>query len=161
QLRHSSLDLAGVTQVDWTHLHPQQRSGALDCRELANSDGQIGITNNSRSPHARRDLLQQLKPFDAEAVFEIDEAGGITAWPSETRDETGAHRIGNIHEHDWDGAGRPKQRTHGRSASGQDDIRRQLDQLRHISANTIEIADGPAVVYLHIAADSPAQFRKS
>ena len=64
---------------------------------------------------------------------------------------------GTLHEHDRHGAGRLLQRPHGRPASGQDDVRRERDQFRRVSANAVGIARGPAVVDPHVAAVGPAQ----
>ena len=41
--------------------------------------------------------------------------------------------------------------------AGQDDVRRERDQFRRVSANAVGIARRPAGVDLHIAADGPAQ----
>ena len=60
-------------------------------------------------------------------------------------DEAGADRIGDLHEHDRHGAGRLQQRPHDRAAGGQDDVRRERDQFRRVSANTLGIAPAPAV----------------
>ena len=74
-----------------------------------------------------------------------DEAGGVAAWPRQALDEAGADRIDDTAEHDRHGAGRLQQRRHSRGASGQDDVRRERDQFRRVSANALGIARGPAV----------------
>ena len=48
-------------------------------------------------------------------------------------------------------------RAHDRPSRSQDDIRRERDQLRSVSAKAIEIAGAPAVFDPHVAADNPAQ----
>ena len=102
------------------------------------------IAKDRHARHARRDLLEQLQPFPAHAVFERGEAGGVAARPRQALDEAGADRIGDWHEHDRHGAGRLLQRPHGRAASGQDDVRRERDQFRRVFANAVGIARAPA-----------------
>src|SRR5262249_23517576 len=46
-----------------------------------------------------------------------------------------------------------------RPSRSQDDIRRERDQLRSVSAKAIEIAGAPAVFDPHVAADGPAESR--
>ena len=68
--RDGALDLAGVAHVDRAHLHPERRRHGLDGAELADPGRYGGIPKDRRSRHARRDLLEQLQPFPAQAVFE-------------------------------------------------------------------------------------------
>ena len=119
-----------------------------------------GIPKDRHSRHARRDLLEQLQPFPADAVFEMHEPGGVAARPRQALDEAGADRIGDDREHDRHGAGRLQQRPHGRGAMGQDDVRRERGQFRRVSANLGGIGRGPAGVDAHVAADGPAQLRQ-
>ena len=44
-----------------------------------------------------------------------------------------------------------------RTASGQNDIRRERDQFRRVSANVVGIGRGPTSVDPHIATVGPAQ----
>ena len=57
----------------------------------------------------------------------VDDDRGIVYIPtgSSNYDFYGADRIGRSHEHDWHGADRLLYRTHGRGATGQDDVRRE------------------------------------
>jgi hypothetical protein len=48
-----------------------------------------GISKNRRPRHAWRDLLEQLQPFAAHAVFEQHETGGVAARPCQAVDEAG------------------------------------------------------------------------
>jgi hypothetical protein len=107
-------------------------------------------------PHARHDLLEQFQPFSAHAVFEQHEAGDIAAGPRQVVDEARADRIGDVGEHDRDGAGNPLKCRHALRATGQDDIRRERDQFRRIFAFQLDIIRPPADVNLHVAAVAPA-----
>ena len=60
---------AGVAHVDRVDLHPERRRHRLDGAKLADPGG-LRITKDPRPRHARRDFLQQLQPFPAEAEFE-------------------------------------------------------------------------------------------
>src|SRR5262245_6488869 len=44
---------------------------------------------------------------------------------------------------------------------GQDDVGRQRDQFRRVSANVVGFASGPARVDAHVAPDDPARLRES
>ena len=48
--------------------------------ELADPGGYGGIPKDRRSCHARRDLLEQIQPFRAQTVVELQKAGGVAAW---------------------------------------------------------------------------------
>ena len=69
--RDGALDLAGVAHIDRVDLHPERRRHGLDDAELAGAGGYGGIPKDRHSRHARRDLLEQLQPFPAHAVFEM------------------------------------------------------------------------------------------
>ena len=116
-----------------------------------------GIPKDRHPRHARRDLLEQLQPFAADAVFELREPGDVAARPRQARDEAGADRIDDLHEHDRHGAGRLLQRRHDRDAAGQDDVRRERDQFRRVSCECARDRRSPAVVDPHVAAVGPAQ----
>jgi hypothetical protein len=115
-----------------------------------------GWVGDRRSRHARRDLLEQLQPFPADAVFESHETRGVAARPRQAVDEAAADRIDDDREHDRHGAGRLQQRPHWSGAMGQDDVRRERGQFRRVSANLGGIGAGPAGVDPHVAADDPA-----
>src|SRR5262245_23665390 len=77
--RDGALDLSGVAHVDRPYIHPDRRRHGLDYRELADPAGYGGITENCCPRYAWRDLLEQLQPFCAQAVFEGRETGGVAA----------------------------------------------------------------------------------
>ena len=105
----------------------------------------MAIPKNGHSSHPRRDLLEHLQPFAAQAVFEHQEAGGIAARARQARNEAGADRVDDNHEHDRHGAGRLQQRRRGRGASRSDeDVRRQRGQFGRVSAKLVGIGRGPA-----------------
>ena len=99
----ASRTLTGLTST------PRRRH-SLDNAELAGPGGYGGIPKDRRARHARRDLLEQLQPFPAHAVFEQEETGDIAARPRQAIDEAGADRIDDIREYDRHGAGHPQQR---------------------------------------------------
>src|SRR5262245_56129988 len=69
-------------------------------------------------------------------------------------------RIAGLREHDRHGAGRLQQRRYDGAASSQDDVRRQRDQFRRISASALRVARAPAQVNANIASVGPAQLRQ-
>ena len=68
--RDGALDLAGIAHVDRAHLHAERRRHGLDSRRTGRSRRRCRIAKDRRARHARRDLLEQLQPFAAQAVFE-------------------------------------------------------------------------------------------
>src|SRR5215469_7895002 len=89
---NGALDLAGILHIDRDDLRPDGRSYGLDDRELPGSGGCRGITQDGSSRHARRDLLEQLQPLAAQAVFELNEAGRVATRPRQALYEAGADR---------------------------------------------------------------------
>ena len=80
--------------------------------------------------------LSSSSHFAAQAVFELDEAGGIAARPRQALDKAVADRIDSLGEHDRHGAARLLQRHHGRADAGQDHIRAKRDQFHRIPAHS-------------------------
>ena len=116
-----------------------------------------GITKHRRARHARRDLLEQLQPFTAEAVLELVKPvvlppgrARLSTKPAPTGSGTFANTIGTVRVACSNGAS-------GAGASGQDDVRRERDQFRRISRDRVGIAAAPAIFDPHVAADGPAQ----
>ena len=87
-------------------------------------------------PHASH----QERPLSAHAIFVSDEPGSVASWTCEIFDETGTDRIGDVHEDDWDGAGRLHYRTNRRTANRHDYIRCKCNQFppRHGFAGVSE-----------------------
>ena len=88
----------------------------------------------------------------------MSKTGSVAARPGQARDEAGADRIDDNHEHDRQGAGRLQQRRDGGGArTSHDDVRRERNQFRGVSAEVVGISRGPAGVDPHVAAVGPAQ----
>jgi hypothetical protein len=68
------------------------RSHAEDGSQLADPGGDGWIAKDHHLLHMRRDLLEQLQPFPAHAVFVNGEPGRVAARMCQARDETGADR---------------------------------------------------------------------
>jgi hypothetical protein len=66
---NGALDRVGIGWTDHAQLDPD-RSHRLDCGKLANSGSNSRITQNRRSRHAWRDLLEQFEPFRADGIFD-------------------------------------------------------------------------------------------
>src|SRR5262245_36250486 len=98
--RDIALDLAVVAHVDRHHVHPQRWCRRLYRAELTDPGRYRGVTQNRRALQAGAELREQLQPFGADAVLELNESGGVPAWTSQAADETGADRIDDMNEHD-------------------------------------------------------------
>src|SRR5215813_4084383 len=97
-----------------------------------------------------------LMKFPAHAVFVEGKTGDVAARPRETIDKAGAHRIGDIHEHNRHAASGLLQRRYSRAASGEDEIRGESDQFRCVLPR-LDVACCPAGLDLHIVTASPTQ----
>src|SRR5262249_54860814 len=53
-----SLDLAGITHIDWAHLYAKRRRQSLYRGELAGSGSEGGIANDRRTPYAGRHVVK-------------------------------------------------------------------------------------------------------
>ena len=96
--------------------------------------GYGGIPKNRHSRHARRDLLEQFKPFSTQTVFKLNKAGNVSTRPRHALDETRADGIGtftNTIGTVWVA----EQRAGCRSARCQNDVRCKRDQFRCVFAN--------------------------
>src|SRR5262245_62708726 len=121
------LVLTRVVDIDRAHLDAERRRDSLDRAELTRPSGRDQIAENCCSFDARRNLLEQLEPFPAHAVFEIGEAGGVATAMGEHLDETAADRIGDLYEYDRNATGGLQHRPGGRTADGQEDVGRKCD----------------------------------
>ena len=100
--------------------------------------------------------LSSSSHFPLDAVFEQRKSGGVAARPRQAFDEAGADRIGvSANTIGTVRVACCNAATAG--AAGQDDVRRERDQFRRVSAKAVGIAGGPAVVDPHVAAVGPAQ----
>jgi hypothetical protein len=73
------------------------------------------------------------------------------------RDETLAHRIGSVREHDGHRTRRLSQCAHFRASVGNDDVWGKCEQFRRVFANALGIACAPACVDPHVCTDGPPQ----
>src|SRR5262245_20099406 len=85
-----ALDLPGIAHVDRAHFYADRCCRGLDGAELADTGGAGRIPKHRHPPHVRRELLEQLQPFAAQAVFKYDETSGVATWPCQAVDEAGA-----------------------------------------------------------------------
>ena len=108
-----------------------------------------GATSLSNSSHL------PLRPYS-----NMRKPGGVAARPRQAVDEAGTDRIDDDREHDRHRAGRLQHRSHGRSARGQNDVRRERGQFHRVSANIRGIGRGPVGVDAHVVADGPTQLRQ-
>jgi hypothetical protein len=79
---------------------------------------------------------------------------------SQAVDEAVADWIEGNHKYDRHGVACLQQWAHGRG-SRQDDVRRECHDFSNIFASTVCIADGPAIIDLHVAAIDPAELVES
>jgi hypothetical protein len=105
------------------------------------------IAQDRRALHARRNFLEQLEPFRADAEFERRKSGGVAARASQARDQAGTNRIGHLREYNRYRASGPLQRGHGQCRNGENDLGREHSQLVRIGSDLLGIARAaPAVI---------------
>src|SRR5262249_56257421 len=76
--RDRALDLASVAHIDRLQLNAERRRHGLDRAELADPRCYGGVTYYNDSPHLPHQLLLQLPPFLAHALFRIDKTRHIS-----------------------------------------------------------------------------------
>ena len=106
--------------------------------------GAISLSNSSHLP--LRPYSNCIKP-----VALPPGRARLSTKPAPTGSGTCANTIGTLRVACSNGAS-------GRAATGQDDVRRERDQFRRISANVVGIARAPAIVDPHVAADRSSPF---
>src|SRR5262249_44755482 len=84
------LDPRRIAYVAWSYLYPERRRHGLDHAELGRAGGYLRIAKDRRTRRSRSNLLEQVHPFSAQAVFEQKEPGDAATRPRETLDESGA-----------------------------------------------------------------------
>src|SRR5262245_56000868 len=151
--RDGVLDLTDVAQVDGAYLHPERWRRGLDRGKHAGSGTLSGIPKDRHSRHAWRNLLEQLQPFPADAVFGTHETSSVAARPPQAVDKARSDRIDRDWEHNRDGSSRLQQWQHGQGPMGQNDVWRERDQFRRVFANFGGIDPGPAGIDPDVAAD--------
>src|SRR6516164_4826726 len=161
ECRDDPFELAGVAGVDRPHLYPERWGRGLDRAELAGPGRYTKTLKEPHSLYAGRDLLEQLQPFPADAVFIQHKTSSVAARLREAIDEPGADRFGNLDEHDRHGTSRPQQRPRGCTGNSQDDVGRKCNQFRRVYANALGIARSPPYVDPQVAAVGPAQLLQS
>jgi len=99
-----------------------------------------------------------LKPFSAlTKLIERGKTGDSASRPRQARDETLAHRIGSVREHDGHRTRCLSQCAHFRTAVGNDDVWGKREQFRRVFAIALRIARAPACVDPQVCADGPPQ----
>src|SRR5262245_34130245 len=112
----------------------KSRCDAFDFAPYGGKSKKGGVQNACYPPQAGADLRQQLQPFAADFRFERGKASDVSAGMRKTLNQTGAYRVDNDYEYDWDAASCPLQRSRCQCAVGHDHVRRQGHELRGVSA---------------------------
>ena len=112
-----------------------------------------GIPKDRHSRHAGRDLLEQFQPFSAHAVFELSKAGGVAARPRQAVDDSRRRPDRRPRGTRSARCGSPAATPPRAIAVSQNDVRRERDQFRCVSANGVDVVAAPAGIDPHVAAD--------
>src|SRR5271165_2772991 len=155
--RHRALDLTAAARVDGADLYAQRLRRGLYGSKLRHRGGIVRKAKNSRPPYVRLDLFEKLQPFRREAVLKKHEASGVAARLSKVIDEPGTGWIGYAHEYDRQCMGDALHRSHAHCATGQDNVRREIDKFFGVFALQTDIVLTPSNVNLQIRANFPPE----
>ena len=106
----------------------------------------VRVPEHCHPRHSWRDLLEQLQPFGAHAVFESHEAGDVAARLRQAVDEAGADRIGDDHE------------DHRHVA---DRLQQGVATVAPVATMTSRASVANSAAYLRMCSTSPAAQRTS
>ena len=137
----------------------RQRHGAASttgCQNKCANGAVSGLKMSATRCTAGRDMFERLQPLAADGELETGEPGEIAAGAGEVRHEAAADRIGHLHEHDRQGVPLSQSRHH-RRAGGEDQVRREADQLGCLAVQEAGVAGRPAVLQAQVAPLRPAQ----
>jgi hypothetical protein len=91
--RNRALELARVAQLDRGQIHGERWRHRLHGSDLRLAAGVPRVENDRHALHARGNVLEQLQPFRANAVFDRgNKARRVASGLVEAGDETGADR---------------------------------------------------------------------
>lgn len=105
-------------------------------------------------------LLGQLQPLRAHAIFKLGKPGGVTTWPRQTVNKTSPDGIRHKHEYDRHSTCRLKHSSGCSAAHGQHDIWSERSKIGSYSAASIHIARGPSRLDPEVLAVGPVQLGK-
>src|SRR5262249_7005115 len=100
--------------------------------------------------------LEQLHPLPSQAVFELNKAGRVAAWPRQAVDVAVTDGIDALGHDDGYGAGNLLQDERGRADTSEDNFRTQRNQFCCIFAQAREIPGTTAIIDSQIAPGSTA-----
>jgi hypothetical protein len=81
----------------------------------------------------------------------------FAAWSRETGDKTGTDWIGDLREYNGNIAGRLLQRDQGCRRAGEQHVRLEVNQLRGLRFQALEVATGPTSLDAKVFARRPAE----
>src|SRR5262245_46785862 len=91
---NAALDFFRVPDANGTYVDTERWRRALDGAKLTDCGGIRRISQYCRSRHLRRDIFEQLQPFDGHAKFGRGEPGGVAARARQAIDNTCADASG-------------------------------------------------------------------
>jgi hypothetical protein len=148
-LRHPLLPVGRGHRLPQTLLAISERDHLL--RECA----------DRHARHTRRNLFEKLRPFPAQRVFELHEACDVAAWARKATNVPGTNRVDGLSEYDGHSAARASRCFDRLSPSRQDEIRRQCNQFRRISVESLGSTSSPANLEPDVASLAPPQLLES
>jgi len=156
-LRERFPDRRVVVHRSKCHRHPQGRGGRLDRGvEQCGLRRGLRVKDHGDPRDARRDLLEQLKPFSHHRRVIGAESRDVAAGPREALNKPQPDRIDHEYENDRYARLLPQRRDRGRGGC-KNCVRRQADKFCRVGFEEGWVARGEAVVGPDILALDPPE----
>src|SRR5262245_12920351 len=144
--RDGALDLAAIVHVDEAQFQSKRWCERLDRTKQSRTGRDPSLAKDCRPGDAWCDLLEQLQPFPADRILVDREAGHVASGTRQAFHIAGCNRVCDTGEHDRDGAACFQQGRDSAAGKGEDDIRRERNELGCMFSCDINFAVAPAIV---------------
>src|SRR5262245_12954672 len=155
--RDGALDLAAIVHVDEAQFQSKRWCERLDRTKQSRTGRDASLAKDCRPSDAWCDLLEQLQPFPADGILVDREAGHVAAGTRQAFHIAGCNRVCDTGEHDRDGAACFQQGRDSAAGKGEDDIRRERNELGCMFSCDIDFAVAPAIVDADILPIRPTE----
>src|SRR5208282_3076490 len=100
---NDSFNFDDIVHRGGNNFHSESGCGGFDRlkKKYSMACGCPRIEEDSDLREARRNFLEQLKPFATHCKFKVREPSNIAPWLCQTVDKVNFDRVGDRHKHDW------------------------------------------------------------
>jgi hypothetical protein len=119
--------------------------------------GDVGVDHDCQTTEAGDNLTQEFDPLASKFGRRVRQAGDITAWPGETRNEAAANRVRRYRKDDWDDRCRPLCLRNAASTR-YNDIDVESNKLRRNLGDALAPPLCPPILNRDVPAVDPTEF---